>query len=440
MKNFRNLLNNILLACMLTSLLPACQMENDLRKTKEEKTAGYLDATVVPSSTEPMLTRATADTYDVNNFPVTITRQGESSPTRSFASYRAMKEEGLITLTEGNYTLKVWYGDSTQTVQTEPYFEGVQTFTIAASRTALVETVCRLDMVKVQVNLDDDFMDSFSDYFITMNYNGTIGMISRDSISKEVYFRHVDNVDKISVSVTATQRATQKNIIQTFDLETSETELKAGDSFYIHLKTDATGQETVTNPTLVGINISVDLKMNDRDYTIPIEVTVVNGESDSDSDSDSDSNDGSNDNNADDTLPTLTPSVNDAHIWAFTLKAGEQPNVAVKISAPLKIEKLLIQISTDNEAFMGIIKNAGLTDFELCHVDANSGTYKSLQTFGIPCNDDILGKTEFNFDITTFMMFLSDPDMAGEHHFAVTVTDTEGNSANNTLVITSDTK
>ena len=107
----------------------------------------------------------------------------------------------------------------------------------------------------------------------------------------------------------------------------------------------------------------------------------------------------------------------------------------IDVYAPKGIDKMVISIS-------GAIADVILTDlagampleFDLCDTEAyGDGLGTSLKGFGFPVNDEVRNKTEVvgQMDISTFLGILPE----GESDFSITVTDKEGQSVTETVML-----
>lgn len=99
------------------------------------------------------------------------------------------------------------------------------------------------------------------------------------------------------------------------------------------------------------------------------------------------------------------------------------------IKAENGIKNLLLNIESTNEEFFGLVSSLSGADL------ANPGEMAEMfAVFGLPCGDQVVDKTEVNFDITMFFGMLG--SFPGTHTFKVTVVDVNGNSKTYSLVLT----
>lgn len=422
---------------MAIASLASCQMENDLRGSKKD-TVGYVDATMIPQATEPMLTTRAASetTYDVNDFPVAILSAEDADTVARFDSYREMKEAGRISLPQGNYRLVAWMGTDGGNVQTTPYFEGSSDFEILPATTSKVQTTCKLARIKVSVNISEEFEQAFEDDYSLTFHNGR-GVETMDATTKHLsyYFKREDGDKTIQVTVKATNKTTKQDITKSFILykqgenadDGSQLDLEDGDAFRISLTPSETNDGTVINPTEGSFIITAEIKWNDRTEEVEIPIEVMDTD---DPNADNDNNNGDEDSEG----PVLTPNINDIETWTLDLPYKTSAQMKVDIDAPAGIEELKVNISSSSLGFMFLVGNMHLEEFDLCNIQDATTENHVKNTLVLPYNEDVKGQTHFSFDVSSFTYSLS--GFAGEHHFAITVKDAEGHTSSGTLTVT----
>jgi hypothetical protein len=416
------------------SLCASCSMEDGLNNSKKEA-VGYVDASMVPSSTEPMLTRAASEQYDVNDFAVAIVNTASGDTVSRYASYSAMKAEGQIALNAGSYRVVAWMGTNESEVQTSPYFEGSTDFEVVAKRTSQVQTVCKLARVKVSVEVSDEFEQAFEDDY-SLTFTGSRGVETMTAATKHLsyYFKAYEGDKKIAVEVKATPKGETYTLTKKFELTKSGEsdtdggllDLEHGDAFKINLSPSNTSDGTVANPTESNFNITAELKWNNRSEEVEIPIDVVDTSApstDEDKDDDADAENG----------PVLTPSINDVNTWELDLTDGEFATILVNIQAPATIQKLIVNISSDNEDFASTVKEGmNMGEFDLCNI-TDPTTEENVVSLEMPYNDDIKGLSQFTFDISGFSGALT--LFEGTHYFTITVEDGNGERSSGTLTV-----
>lgn len=411
------------------SLCASCSMEDGLNNSKKEA-VGYLDATMIPSSTEPMLTRATGEQYDVNDFAVAIVNTASGDTVSHYATYSALKEAGQIALEAGNYRVVAWMGTDESEVQTSPYFEGSTDFEVVAKRTSQVQTVCKLARVKVSVEVSDEFEQAFEDDY-SLTFTGSKGVETMTAATKHLsyYFKAYEGDKKIAVEVKATPKGETYTITKKFELtkqgesdtDGSQLDLEHGDAFKINLSPSNTSDGTVANPTESNFLVTAELKWNNRseEVEIPLEVADTTAPSTGE-----DNEDG----------PVLTPSLNGVNTWEMDMAYEEEgATIQVDIDAPATIQELKVAITSENPDFMAQVGLMKLEEFDLCNIQDATTESNVRNVLNMDCNEDVKGLTHFVFNVDAFTNALSAFPLT--HRFTLTVKDGEGHETSGTLIV-----
>jgi hypothetical protein len=320
-------------------------------------------------------------------------------------------------------------------VQTTPYFEGSTDFEVVAKRTSQVQTVCKLARVKVSVEVSDEFEQAFEDDY-SLTFTGSRGVETMTAATKHLsyYFKAYEGDKKIAVEVKATPKGETYTLTKKFELTKSGEsdtdggllDLEHGDAFKINLSPSNTSDGTVANPTESNFNITAELKWNNRSEEVEIPIDVVDTSApstDEDKDDDADAENG----------PVLTPSINDVNTWELDLTDGEFATILVNIQAPATIQKLIVNISSDNEDFASTVKEGmNMGEFDLCNI-TDPTTEENVVSLEMPYNDDIKGLSQFTFDISGFSGALT--LFEGTHYFTITVEDGNGERSSGTLTV-----
>jgi hypothetical protein len=248
------------------------------------------------------------------------------------------------------------------------------------------------------------------------------------------YFKAYEGDKKIAVEVKATPKGETYTLTKKFELTKSGEsdtdggllDLEHGDAFKINLSPSNTSDGTVANPTESNFNITAELKWNNRSEEVEIPIDVVDTSApstDEDKDDDADAENG----------PVLTPSINDVNTWELDLTDGEFATILVNIQAPATIQKLIVNISSDNEDFASTVKEGmNMGEFDLCNI-TDPTTEENVVSLEMPYNDDIKGLSQFTFDISGFSGALT--LFEGTHYFTITVEDGNGERSSGTLTV-----
>jgi len=106
-------------------------------------------------------------------------------------------------------------------------------------------------------------------------------------------------------------------------------------------------------------------------------------------------------------------------------KSGESFNLTMMATVPNKVKKFVVEIQSDNEAFITSVKavNDGSTVLDL--VNPSEGAIQIFTTLiPFPYGKDVLGKQTINFDLSQAQIPLL--AFAGTHAFVMKVTDEKG--------------
>lgn len=359
---------------------------------------------------------------DKSNYIVTITPADGSEPT--VYSYGSMPE--VVTLPVGNYGLTVESHKVQKAEWENPYYTTSTTFEIKKnSITRLDPQVCRFRSIGVAISFSDQLREMLGDdvsVTVVANDQGRL-VYTRADENRVGYFEAVEGSNTMAVTLEGTIGG------QHIKHDVAYTNLEAGQRRMIVFKTtpapyppEQTGE---INPG--GINIDTD-----------IDVIDVNGNVEAGEETDPQPNPWEEDDNPN---PPTPPADEAATFSSETLNlegendcdnfgtAEGQKSAIVKIECPKGFENLEVDIES---AFLtaDILQGVGLdSHFDL----ANPGNFATgLAGLGFEVGDQVKGKTESTFNITSFMPLILE---AGTHKFHITVTDTEGGVSKLDLIL-----
>lgn len=405
--------NNYILLGLLALGFMACEMRDELKKlpSKEDQQEEGWFTLDVASNGQNNMTKASFDSKDVDPtlYPVEIINTISGITVYHYDSYADLLSQGQVKLAIGKYRVVAYNYDGSNVYASErPWFKGETEFEILAGKTTKVNTICKLQNIAVTIGFTDNFKKQFQDDYAITVTNGDAGVkvFEKEHLGKTFYFKVPEKKNSVQLTVKATtttntQIAQNYTVTKPADAE-GNSNLLAGDEFTVNI--DAGDEPSVDPTTRIELNITVDLTMNETGVTIeiPTENIVFEGGG-----------------------STTDPDVPDPDVpgkdgitvtglgETYTLPLAEGQKVLVDISAPQGIDKLLVKIESDNEAFMGTLDGLGLAEEfdianpgDLFYVLSNS--LESSEGIGlIDPNDPILGKTSYQFDVTDFMTLLS---------------------------------
>ena len=194
--------------------------------------------------------------------------------------------------------------------------------------------------------------------------------------------------------------------------------MEAGDAFVINLNEDGAS----TSHIQLGITVDFSFAEQDEVISIPSENITYNP------DSETDPEPGEN---------TITFEGLPAE---YTNPADKGEQVVVTIKAPNGIKNLFVKINSDNEPFMSTLAGFGLAEeFDLANPGelegVLSGSLETQEGIGlIQPGEVIAGKTEYVFDVTTFMGLLKLYG-ASTNTFTIKVVDNASNEKSGDLKV-----
>lgn len=410
----------IYVLALLLAGLSSCELKKDLDGTLNGKLKGdegLLNLNL--SSKGESVVKAEVNVGmapDIEEFPVEIWNLSTNTIEQEFDSYKELKEKNPLVLPVGNYQVKAYKG-TLENVSRNPYYEGVANFSIIPGKVSEVKDTCRIQNIKVAVNMTDDFLNVFEDdYSISVtNDNGALFFNAEENTP--VYLKAVENAKTIKLVAKVTNKETGKTIQQNYTVtkndDYDEGILKGGDFF--NIKLDTTNNVKPGLITTVGVKLQIDLSMNETGITVEVptdNITVSGGDPET---------------------PTGGPSITGADTpYTFSktdLNAGLTPVVKVNIAAPLGIKKLLVEITSTSGEFSGLITAMGLGGtFDMANpsdelAEKLGGSLSEGSGIGLlKDGETVKDKAEFMFDVSDFMPLLP---MFGEatHSFKITVDD-----------------
>ncbi len=395
--------------------------------------------------------RAIVDTSD---YLVTVTEKGsdviatyEGKPCSW--TYSTMPQ--IFTLPVGDYTVRVRSHEPADAAWSEPYYEGSADFTVVNNNVTYIGTVtCDFASVKVEIRFSEELAKAMSDdshVDVVAGVAGTSLTWAANETRYGYFYPAEDNP-----TIIATFIGTVKG--QTVSATKNVTDAKRG-NYYIFSFSLNTG-----NPILP--DESGDITGADSGIKIDFEViesnvnsTVRPGETPStDPDKHPDTEEWPEEpdpgpetpDNPDEPKDEVIDFVGKFEIddpssdlfgKSSNLVLGEDgkndPNAevhVVRITVQNGISNLKVNISSDNDKFIGQAGEMLPMDFDLATVDEDLAA--SLASIGLPVRDEVVGKTKIDFDITGLAPLLS--AFPGKHTFTITVIDAKGNTKSTSLI------
>ncbi|MCE9188688.1 DUF4493 domain-containing protein [Bacteroides fragilis] len=422
-----NTIRNIYAVLVLVALcLASCEMKNELEgKYNLKNDEGLLTLELMNKAQTTPVTKAEGvaleDELDVNTYKVEIIDKTTEAVVRSFKSYADLKEALPLVVPTGEYMIAARSGEK-QEASRVPYYEGASAIKVQQGMEARAEVVCKSAMVKVSLNVSEEFLKMFADDYVFTISNGKGGVlyVSKKDLGA-VYLSVHDGATSIQIMAKVKEAETGRDIqtVYTVSKPGAET-LQGGDSFNVTVKPIEEGVDpddpdvTPSDPKL-GIQLAIDLTMDEDGITVSIPTECI-------------------DESTPDPTPDPTPVGGPEIIGAddvVEVDTNNPPTVQVTMKAPAGIQNLLVTITSDSNEFIGLISQMGLGEtFDLANPgdleDKLGGSLEDGSGIGlIDPNDPIKDKKEFIFDVSGFMPMLS-PFGLQQHYFTIKLIDNNG--------------
>lgn len=355
-----------------------------------------------------------ADEPDAS-YIIEVYKTGETTPVNSW-TYGTMPE--IVALEKGDYRIEVESHKVAKAEWEKPYFKGSQTFSITPNQITQVEAVtCHFSSIKVTITVEDDLKALLSDdatFTVIANDEGEL--VYGKNETRAGYFEAVDGSNTMIVKFKGTLG--NSVVEENFPF----TDIEAGQYRDIVFKTKNGPQPPQPSGDVNVGGIDIDASYTDRDIdgNVTYEEEVIDGE-----------RPGKEDPKEPIDPEDPNPPVTDPIKFTSTTLELEKVNDAKTHNGPAIVDihsnqpiahlKVIIDSKTLNkEELEGI----GLSDeFDL----AEPGQFADgLNGLGFKTGDEVKGKNDAQFDITTFVPMLL--NFKGLHTFKVIVEDIEGNT------------
>lgn len=427
-----NTIRNIYAVLVLVALcLASCEMKNELEgKYNLKNDEGLLTLELMNKTQTTPVTKAEGvaleDELDVNTYKVEIIDKTTEAVVRSFKSYADLKEALPLVVPTGEYMIAARSGEK-QEASRVPYYEGASAIKVQQGMEARAEVVCKSAMVKVSLNVSEEFLKMFADDYVFTISNGKGGVlyVSKKDLGA-VYLSVHDGATSIQIMAKVKEAETGRDIqtVYTVSKPGAET-LQGGDSFNVTVKPIEEGVDpddpdvTPSDPKL-GIQLAIDLTMDEDGITVSIPTECI-------------------DESTPDPTPAPTPDPTPVGgpeiigVKTFELSLSD-PNATVQVtmSAPAGIKNLYVLIQPGNAGFEEAITMAGLKDqFDLANLgDLKDVVEQPMENGGIGLlapGTVIKDEKEFIFDISSFIPLLALFE-EGTHIFKMQLVDNNGNA------------
>lgn len=343
------IVNHIFLGSVLIAGLASCEMKDELTgNTGKPQEMGRLSLDVTVKSETGSKTRAGNETTD---FPVSI-MQGENE-VKYFNTYADLLNAGPVELPVGTYTVVASSPGEMPPISDFPYFGGNKNVTIEKGTSTAAEVLCKMQNIKVALNLSTEFSTAFPTWSITVANGTSIKTLTsvENSSPTPFYFKvHETAVSKIPMTITGTTTAGIK-VQKTYYLtkgnsgssgDGSSENFEGGDFLNINLTPTDVDPGENPKPGVPGVGIKVELNITFAGSDETIEVEVEDGTTIPDPE----------DPGKEDEKPTLSSEWFDTGVSYSLNGAPAMPeSVDVIMDVPRGMKNVIVTILSGNEGF-----------------------------------------------------------------------------------------
>lgn len=378
-------------------------------------------------NTSALSTRTTRATVDASNFDCSIINE-ENEVVMSFKFGERPTE--AVELETGDYIFEIQSGEIPGAAWDTPIYGTSKAFKIVRNETTKIsEIVCSLMQIQVSISYSQDLRDRLGDKTITTVRVGNNSLEYSLNETRSGFFLapQLNNTIEISISGTyAADLVTAKPINMTKEIK----DVTAGQYSKVHFYIEHSAEGN--------INVGVTIQDWVTDEIIPCNVADKLTEEE-----------WKEEESGDVVTPAKDPSIEwVGYNLADRVTIDDTTTGEIMVRASKGIKELVVQIESEVlvPALLGSIGLAdvmNITHPEKSYDSSNPSRVidtellkKSLSVdFGFPICDEVIGKTEVLFSITTFMGALNAE--AGNHNFHFTVIDNEGTTLTEILKLKS---
>lgn len=371
------------------------------------------EATVVASSTS----RAT---YDMSDYLITVTDLRNGSATRS---WRYAETPEVMTLPAGDYRLDVVSHQVAKAEWERPLFAGSKEFSVSSGKITDIGIVtASFASLKVTVEFTDELRAMLGDdvvVTIIANDEGELQFTPEET--RAGYFEVLPGSNTMVAHFEGTVNGTHT----TYD--TPFIDIAAGQHRILTYKTKTSPsipEQTGTIDASSGIAVDASVTTEEIGADAVVEEDVIEPgvrpgteEGSEPVNPPVDPEDPGKDEAAT-FAPKNSPNLS---LTAVNQASDSFGNAVVNIQCPAGMKHLIVTITSDNASFNSIVGDLfGDASFDLAY-PANDTVAENLANLSLPYGDAVIGKTDVDFDITSFVsMLLMYPSTNYEFKLAVT--------------------
>lgn len=373
----------------------------------------------------PSATRA----VETADYPVAIYSLSDH---REIASYeRADQVPNRIQMGVGMYYAEAHTPGVMDKVMDKPYYAGRDTFEILQNINTESKVVCRMANGCITVRYSEKFVETFTEWTVTVSDGGESALIyTREENVLEtvpVYLRFEDDVQVLIVNfagttkggnrITTASTLTKQQASERYDSDTKC--FSGGDHIVINFEPVES-----TEGELTGITITANIQFEESEEDFEMEVEDFIPEDDEEDD------------------PTEENTAITLNLPKDMVVSGDtDPALGnTYIAAEHGIKSILVKMTSTSDEMITSLEDLKVEwDVDFLSGAEVVGNQNMVELFATltpdnPLNVPSVGDKEYTFPIGNFFGLLK--FLSGDHTFALTVTDMEGNIKNGFLKLT----
>lgn len=404
-------MKKIFLICLtlFTSLLAftACHSEamESVSSAKGDLNLSSMKAEVDTNVETVYVGSRAESTVDVSNFLVTI-YDAQSQKVEQW-NYNAMPE--IVSLSVGTYSIVVTSAESPSNGFDTPYYKGTASCEIKENEVVDVPVItCKLANMLFSVEYDEEFQGKMGEDVVTTI---TVGENSLEIPYSETRSAYLIAPEGETTSMIVTLKGTIDG--ESIDYSERFESVKIGVHNIIKYKFAPVSDGSEGDGTL-GVAIVVDSSMTGSDEVVGTDPGKEPGIDDFPEEGGEDPGDGDVDENA----PTIVGANFNGSAFDIdndVLNITGAATLKVEINAPNGIAHLYVDIQSETLD----VTEVGLSNsFDLAYPGE---LQEGLNGLGFPTGDEVIGKKNTVFDISTFTALLL--TFSGDHNFVIHVVD-----------------
>lgn len=403
----------------------------------------------VDESQAAVESRATTQKQDVNSYLVTIINTKSGKPVTGYNDKKFSELPGVVDLEVGKYEIIVESHNPGKVEYDRPYYTGSKEVEIVENKITNAESVvCKFNSVRVSVTYSEKLtqlldLDENPDVQVNISYgNGAMAVFSyssdknKNSDKTSAYFAPVEGANTLIATIRGTINGQSVEQTKTYS------DIKPGHHYTIRFKVmgpQDTGEETGMITPGEGIKIDTSIITTGEDGNVKVVEDILNDD-DRPGKEDPDPNETPDDPNPP-TPPVGDDQTGDVKITSNDLKLDEPNYTAdvekaiVNIHADSGLEHLYLEVESTNTDFAETIELMfGKDKYDFAYPPEE--TTSSLDQLNLKYGEDILGKHDVVFDITTFIPMLDHiPGFPGTHTFKLTAVSKNGQETKSLIFI-----